>query len=153
VQLLQPSVSATLSIIDLRNKRKKALEKTRLQSDEEGKKRCKREASNPFAILFQEETDFVVPDPLLGFDVIYGSPLEKIQIVAKSPEDALAKASLLTQVPSSYIYIYHASSESFGTYKSVRYLSAQHTNWIVPSTSIFSPLLFFSDEFGGSLKS
>ncbi len=61
----------------------------------------------------------MVPDPLLGFEIIYGSPSEKIQIVAKLPQDALVKVSLLTLVPSGYIYIYQASSEFPDTYESV----------------------------------
>ena len=139
-------------MIELRNKRKKELEKNRQQLVEDKKKTRGRNSHNPFAILFPDEPDYVKPAPILSYDISYGSPAVTTQIIAKSPEEALATISRVTQIPSGYINIYHASSEHPDTFVPARSLSVLQTNLIVSTTNIFSPLLFLSEESGGNLR-
>ena len=81
IQLVQPSISATLGMIELRNKCKKALEKFQPVRAAEEKKTRKHEPGNPFALLFHEEPEYVKPDPILSYDISYGSPQVTTQIV------------------------------------------------------------------------
>jgi len=152
IQLLQPSISATLGMIELRNKCKKALEKFQLVRAAEEKKTRKHEPGNPFALLFHEEPEYVKPDPILSYDISYGSPQVTTQIVARTPEEALAAVCLLTQIPSGQIDIYHISTDSSDTYVPARIMSSKQMNLIVPTTSLFSPLQSFSEPLGGALR-
>ena len=133
VQLLQPSTSATLALIDLRNKEKKALGEVDLPR-ETAKKRVRRQGShNPYTLLVPEEPEYVEPDPLLDYEICYGSPSVITHIVARSHEEALLAISRLTQIPPSQIDIYHSSNDLLDTYELVSSMSTQRVNFIVTS--------------------
>ena len=152
VQLLQPSTSATLALIDLRNKEKKALGGVDQPRETAKKKVRRQESHNPYTLLFPEEPEYVEPDPLLDYEICYGSPSVITHIVARSHEEALLAISRLTQIPPSQIDIYHSSNDLLDSYELVSSMSTQRVNFIVNTTSIFSPLLSFSEALGGELK-
>ena len=118
-----------------------------MRAVEETKTR-KHELGNPFALLFHEEPEYIKPGPVLSYDISYGSPQVTTQIVARTPEEALAAVCLLTQIPSGQIDIYHISTDSSDTYVPARIMSSQQMNMIVPTTSLFASLLSFSEPLG-----
>ena len=108
----------------------KTLKKSLLVRAAEEKKTRKQEPGNPFAVRFHKEPEYIQPELILSYDISYGSPQVITQIVAKSPEEALAAVSLLTQIPSGQIDIYHKSTESSGSYVPARIMSSQQINLI-----------------------
>ncbi len=99
------------------------------------KRKSKHEPGYPFAVLLQEKPEYVQPEPILRYDISYGSPQVTTQIEAKSPEKALAAVFLLTQTHSGQIDIYHTSTNSSGAYLPARPMSSHQMNLIVPTTT------------------
>jgi len=154
VQLLQPSVSATLRLIELRNQKKKELERSLPQQEAAERKTRKFESRNPFDFGFPEETPYVEPAQVNSYEIRYGSPLVTAHILARSPEDALIAVSQLTQILPSHIDIYSYSEVHPDTYVRIpEGMSTQRVNFISDSTSPFSPLLSLTTEvLGGVLE-
>jgi hypothetical protein len=154
VQLLQPSVSATLRLIELRNQKKKELERSLPQQDAAERKTRKFESRNPFDFGFPEETPYVDPAPVSSYEIRYGSPSVTAHILARTPEDALIAVSHLTRILPSHIDIYSYSEVHPDTYVRIpEGISTQRANFISDSTSTFSPLLSLTAEvLGGVLE-
>jgi hypothetical protein len=153
VQLLQPSISATLGLIDLRNKKKVELERSLPQREAAERKTRKHESRNPFDFGFPEEPLYVDPIPVSSYEIRYGSPSVVAQILARTPEDALNAVSRLTQILPSCIEIYSSSEVHPGTYVlSVDGMSTQRVNYISKASSAFSPMLSLSERLSGVLE-
>ena len=56
--------------------------KERKQKEEDKKERRKHDSHILFALLFQDEPDYVKPAPFLNYDISYVSPVVTTQIVA-----------------------------------------------------------------------
>ena len=152
VQLLQPSVSATLRLIELRNQKKKELERSLPQQDAAERKTRKFESRNPFDFGFPEETPYVDPAPVSSYEIRYGSPSVTAHILARTPEDALIAVSHLTRILPSHIDIYSYSEVHPDTYVRIpEGMSTQRANFISDSTSTFSPLLSLTAEVLGGV--
>jgi ribonuclease HI len=151
VQLLQPTVSATLGLIQLRNAKKKDLERLKQLSDgtknETEKKKRKYGSRNPFQLLFPTESR-VEPIPVTSYEICYGCPSVTVQVVARSAEEASNTVSLLTQIPLHLIKFYRRSEEHSDTYEQIEGLSPQSVNFVSSKDSIFSPLLLFPGGYG-----
>ena len=103
VQLLQPTVSATLGLVVLRNKKKSELAKLQLQNatsnvDSE-KKRKARVTDNPFALLFPDEPVCVEPAPVNSYEICYGSPPVKSQLLARTMEESPTALAYFSKFP------------------------------------------------------
>ena len=152
VQLLQPSVSATLRLIELRNQKKKELERSLPQQEAAERKTRKYESRNPFDFGFPEETQYAEPTPVNSYEIRYGSPTATAHILAKTPEDALIAVGHLTRILPSRIDIYSYSEVHPDTFvKILEGMSTQRVNFIFDSTSTFSPLLSLTEEVLGGV--
>ena len=151
VQLLQPTVSATLGLIRLRNAKKKDLEKLQLLRDgpktDTGKKERKYESRNPYQLLFPEESR-IEPIPVSCYEVCYGCPSATVQIVARTTEEAMCTVSRHTHIPLNRIKLYRRSEEHPDTYVQIEELSLQSASVVASKDDIFSPLLFFPGGYG-----
>jgi hypothetical protein len=152
VQLLQPTISATLGLIVLRNTKKAEIAKLKQQRDgaktETEKKKRIHESRNPYHLLFPEEPLPAVPTPVICYEICYGSPAVKVQIVVRTPEEAINAVSRLTEILPSMIDIYRLSDDHPDCHVRIHDLSPQHTNIITSRDNIFSPLLLFPGNYG-----
>ena len=150
VQLLQPTISATLGLIALRNNKKRELDKLKLLRGEvkSAKEKKKREtmSANPFELLFQDEHQEVVPLSVTSYDICYSYPSVSAQVLARTPEEALAAIHKLTQILPSLIDIYRQSEVHPDAFILCSELSLSHQNFIVRRDSIFSPTQFLPDN-------
>jgi hypothetical protein len=151
VQLLQPTISATLGLIRLRNAKKKDLEKMRLQQDGiktgTDKKKRKYESRNPFQLLFPTETQ-AEPVPVISYEICYGCPAVTTQVLGRTIDEAICSVSQLTQIPVNLLTIYRRSVEHPDTYEQIEELSPHGLNIVTSKENIFSPLLFFPGGYG-----
>jgi hypothetical protein len=90
VQLLQPTISATLGLVILRNKKKSELARIQLQNaasnTDSEKRRTVRATDNPFALLFPDEPICAEPTPVNSYEICYGSPSVKTHLLARTME-------------------------------------------------------------------
>jgi hypothetical protein len=115
VRLLQPTISATLGLIALRNNKKKELERISLQRDEAKavleRKRRVFESPNPFNLLFPSDSTYVFPTPVASYEICYGYPSVTAQIVARTSEEAVGIIAQLVNTPVDSIDFYHSSNK------------------------------------------
>jgi ribonuclease HI len=147
VRLLQPTISATLGLIVLRNNKKKEFERINLQRDEAKvvleRKRRVYESPNPFSLLFPSDSTYVLPTPVASYEICYGYPSVTAQIVARTSKEAVGIIAQLVQTPVDSIDFYHSSSEQSGAFVLSTDISPHTMNFISRKDSIFSPLQLF----------
>ena len=103
-ELLQPYITATLFLIDLRNKAKRIRETERLiVSHNKPKKSLCLKLTNPFLLLLQAESEEPEPPNLLRATIKYQAPMQKTSLIGSSPLILKQKISEVCLIPPDFI--------------------------------------------------
>ncbi len=88
VQFLQPTISATLGLIRLRNPKKKDFEQMKLLQNGTKTETEKKKQNTNRVILFPTETQ-AEPVRVISYEICYGCPAVTTEVLARTVDEAI----------------------------------------------------------------